>query len=133
MAASAVTRPYTATRVVVGVPEDAPPRQDVEGLRVAVEPGAEAAGTLVELGAVPVLTDDVTSIPEDADAAVDEWLLDDWANPASRPPTANLPADRAVAVADRAGAGASRTAVQHRSTQHGIRRRLAGHATGRQP
>ena len=57
---SAVTRPYTTTRLVVGVPEEAPPRDDLAGLRVAVEPGTEAAGTLVELGAIPVLTEDVT-------------------------------------------------------------------------
>ncbi|MDQ3030660.1 MAG: hypothetical protein M3R09_11690 [Actinomycetota bacterium] len=78
MASSAATRPYTTTRLVVGLPQGAPPREDLAGLRVAVEPGTEAAGTLVELGAVPVLTDDVTRIPRDAQAvAVDDWLLDD--------------------------------------------------------
>ncbi|MDQ3708395.1 MAG: hypothetical protein M3387_03655 [Actinomycetota bacterium] len=78
VADSAVTRPYTSTRLVVGVPQDAPPRTDVAGLRVAVEPGTEAAGTLVELGAVPVLTEDVARTPGNAQAvAIDEWLLDD--------------------------------------------------------
>ncbi|MDQ3528546.1 MAG: transporter substrate-binding domain-containing protein [Actinomycetota bacterium] len=78
VASSAATRPYTTTRLVVGLPQDTPPREDLAGLRVAVEPGTEAAGTLVELGAVPVLTDDVTRIPGNAQAvAVDDWLLDD--------------------------------------------------------
>ncbi len=45
---------------------------------MAVEPGTEAAGTLVELGAVPVLTEDVARTPGNAQAvAIDEWLLDD--------------------------------------------------------
>ncbi len=62
----------------MGLPDDAPPRDDVAGLRVAVEPGTEAAGALVELNAVPVLTEDVTRPPGNAQAvAVDEWLLDD--------------------------------------------------------
>ncbi len=75
VASAGMTRPYLQTRLVVGVPEAAPPPASLEGLTVAVEPATEAEGLLRKAGAVPDVVDDITAAS--GPAAVDEWLLDD--------------------------------------------------------
>lgn len=54
----AITRPYVTTRIMVGFPAGEPARDDLDGVRVAVERGSEAAGLVEhETDATPVRVD----------------------------------------------------------------------------
>ncbi len=70
-----VTRPYAATRIVVGVPRGDAPTSDIEGVRVTVEEGTEAEALLSSEGAVPVPVEEVEE--PTGPAAVEDWRLDD--------------------------------------------------------
>jgi polar amino acid transport system substrate-binding protein len=73
---AAVTRPYLATRTVVGVPEGEPVPEEFAGVEVAVEAGDEAAALLQRLEALPLRMPDLAGAP--GPAALGEWLLDDY-------------------------------------------------------
>jgi polar amino acid transport system substrate-binding protein len=69
------THPYLTTPAVIGVPEDQPIPNDVDGLEVSVERGSHLAGLVEKTDARPVEVDDLAA--STGAAAVDNWLLDD--------------------------------------------------------
>jgi polar amino acid transport system substrate-binding protein len=71
----ALTRPYATSRIVVGFPAGAPVPEDLEGQRVRVERGSEAAGLLRDEGALPVPVADLTGTGRGAPAAAETWTL----------------------------------------------------------
>jgi polar amino acid transport system substrate-binding protein len=73
----AITRPYLTTRTVVGVPTGQPVPAGFAGVEVAVQEGDAAADLVERLDAVPVRVETLDGV--DGPAALDEWLLDDYA------------------------------------------------------
>jgi polar amino acid transport system substrate-binding protein len=71
-----VTSPYLATRLLVGVPSDTSPFDDLSGREVAVERVDHSAVLLREEGAVPVTVDDLSSA--EMPVAAYPWQLEAW-------------------------------------------------------
>lgn len=71
----AFTRPYYASKLVVGIPEENEVPEDIAGLPVAAEIGSETANLVENTDADLIRVDDLHDLP--IAAAVDTWLLDD--------------------------------------------------------
>jgi polar amino acid transport system substrate-binding protein len=72
-----VTSPYLATRLLVGVPPDTSPFDDLSGREVAVERADHSSAVLLrEEGAVPVTVDDLSSA--EMPVAAYPWQLEAW-------------------------------------------------------
>ena len=72
----AFTAPYFTDTLRIGALPGAPPPADLDGVRVAVEPGSALAATLEERGAVPVPTRDLTAV--NIPVAASAWELARW-------------------------------------------------------
>ncbi len=71
----ALTRPYYASKLVIGIPEANEVPNDIAGVPVAAEIGTEAAELVEKTDADLIRVDDLVGLP--IAAAVDTWLLDD--------------------------------------------------------
>jgi polar amino acid transport system substrate-binding protein len=71
---AALTRPYATTRVLVGFPRSVTAPPELDGVRVRVERGDEAAGLVEGEGAVPVPVRDLAGAR--GPAAAEEWRLE---------------------------------------------------------
>ena len=72
---ASLTHPYLTTQVVVALPDDEEPPEDLAGVEVAAEKGTEAAGILAKTDAKVTLVDDAAEV--DGLRAIDDYLLDD--------------------------------------------------------
>lgn len=72
---ASLTHPYLTTQVVVALPDDEDPPEDIAGVEVAAEKGTEAAGILAKTDAKVTLVDDAAEV--DGLRAIDDYLLDD--------------------------------------------------------